>query len=145
MTAGLVLAHFRIGLERGFSVPGSNDGWGDSLLGDDREPRQGSSAKRGRDGDIRGIAAGRNQHPANSRRVVACVENPPLIVQISLEPRAEIHGRREGNADVAQVSSGISRRNVQCATESDGQMLIIAADADPVREYIERSAKGTRV
>src|SRR5271157_3409415 len=66
------------------SLPLWNGWWGSGFLGKNGEARQVGCAKRGRDGDIGGVAAGRNQHPAYTRQVIARVENPPLIVQIYL-------------------------------------------------------------
>src|SRR5271157_5676735 len=127
------------------SLPLRNGWWGSGFLGKDREARQVGCAERGRNGDIRGVTAGRNQHPTDTRQVIARVENPPSVVQIYLEPRTEIHGQRGGNADVAQVPRAVARGNVQGAAEGDGQVLIIAADSDPVREHVERGPGRTCV
>ncbi len=63
------------------------------------------------------------------------------FVQINLEPRAEIHGRYQRNADVAKVSGGVACRNIQGAAERDRQVLIIAAHSHPICENVERGAK----
>src|SRR5271170_1747975 len=81
------------------------------------------------DGDVRRIASEGHQYAADSRHVVACVECPPAAIEVSLKPGTEIHGRRSGHADIAEISGRIARWNIQTAAESDRQMLEIAADA----------------
>src|SRR5258706_10338415 len=61
------------------------------LVGPHPEARQCVGAERGADSDVGGVAAARDQYPADARRVVAGVERVPAAVEEDLEPRGEIH------------------------------------------------------
>ena len=77
-----------------------------------------------------GIAAPRDQHPADARRVVTRVEGMPLPAEKHLEPGSEIHRivhRR--HTDVAEVPGAVARGDVHAATEGNGKMREITADA----------------
>ena len=67
---------------------------------------------------------------AKAADVVAGVEGVPPAAQVALHPGAEIHRRAGGNADIAQIAGAIAGGDVQAAAEGDGQMGIVAADAD---------------
>ena len=69
------------------------------------------------DGDVRGIAASRNQHTANARRVIACIERVPGSPDIRFKPTCEIHWCVGGrNADIAKIAGAITSRNIQTST-----------------------------
>src|ERR1700716_1173193 len=63
--------------------------------------------------------------------VVTCVEGEPASVQINLEPGTEVHRRGiGGDADVAEIASAVTRRDVHATAQRDAEMREIAADAD---------------
>ena len=68
-------------------------------------------------------------------------------LQIRLEPRAEIHRRTatSGTPMSPEVAGGIPRRDVEAAAERNREVLEIAADADALREHVERGARGPRL
>src|SRR5437660_12399868 len=72
------------------------------------------------DRDIRRVAAARDQHPADSRGVVARVENVRLTAEIDDEPGREIHRRiRYRHAAIAETPRAIPRQDVHAAAEGD--------------------------
>jgi len=72
----------------------------------------------------------RDQHASDSRDVVARVESVPAPADIGLEPASKISGGiRRWHADIPKVASAVARRNVHAATERDGEMRIVAANA----------------
>jgi hypothetical protein len=64
---------------------------GAHLVGPYPEARQRIWTERGADCDVAGITAARDQHPADSRRVVAGVERVPPAFEEGLEPGGEVH------------------------------------------------------
>ena len=78
--------------------------------------------------------------------VVAGVEGPPAILEVGLEPGAEVHRRgRRVTPMSPEVAGGVAGRDVQGAAEGDRQVLEVAADADPLGEDVERGAGRARV
>src|SRR3954451_1925229 len=65
-------------------------------------------------------AASRPRAMADAGNVVAGIERIPAAAEIDLEPGAEIHRiRLRRNADVAQITGAIARRDVHAATQRD--------------------------
>ena len=73
------------------------------------------------------------------------VKCPPAIAQIHLIPGAKVHGQDKWHADVAQITRRIASRNVERATKSDGEVLEIAANAQPLGENVECSLRRARI
>src|SRR5450631_3242505 len=66
------------------------------------------------DGNVRRIAAPRDQDAADAALIVAGVEDAPFASDICLEPSREIHRCVHGrHADIAQIAGAITSRNVQ--------------------------------
>src|SRR6202011_465625 len=67
---------------------------------------------------------------ADARGVVARVEGMPLAAEEHLEPGGEVHRRVVGwHTDVAEVPGAVARGDVHAATEGNGKMREITADA----------------
>src|SRR5882757_928792 len=119
---------------------------GGYLVGPYPEARQCGGTEGVAERDVSGVAATRNQHPADARRVVARVEGMPLPVEEYLEPGREIHRLvHRGHTDVAEVPGAVARRNVHAATEGNGKMREITADADPLVKGFQSSPGHARV
>ena len=76
-----------------------------------------------------------HQHSPDSRNVVAGIECVPASSEVHFEPGGEVHwtvGRRY--AYVAEIASAIACWNIHAATQGDGKMGKIAADAAPFIE-----------
>src|SRR5688572_65808 len=95
---------------------------GTHLVGPYPEARQIIGAERGADRDVGSVAAARDQHPADARRVVAGVESVPMAAEEGLEPRSEIHRTGRRHADVTQVTGAVARRDVHAPAEGDGKV-----------------------
>src|SRR4051794_35484501 len=121
------------------SAAWSLDLTGGYLVGPYSEARQCVGTERVAERDVGGVAATRDQHPADARRVVARVEGMPLPAEEHLEPGSEIHRivhRR--HTDVTEVSRAVARRDVHAATEGNGKMREITADAGSVVKSFQR-------
>src|SRR4029079_3418317 len=100
------------------------------LVGDDLERGERMRAERGRDGHVGGVAPTRDENAANTRNIVARIERVPAAVEEHLEPGAEIHRGRVGrNADIAEITGAIARRDVHAAAKRDSEMREVAAHA----------------
>src|ERR1700676_3319826 len=70
----------------------------------------------------------------------------PAAADPGLEPRREIpHAERRRRSNIAKVTSTVSRWNVHAATEGDGKVRVIAADAGPFAESLRGAACGACV
>src|ERR1700721_3942430 len=70
----------------------------------------------------------------------------PLPAKKHLEPGGEIHRTVFcGHTDVAEVPGAVARGDVHAATEGDGEMRVVAADAGPIVKRFQRCACHTRV
>ena len=58
-------------------------------------------------------------------------------------PGAEVAGACGGNSDVAKVAGDVARGYVHAAGKGDGEVLVIAADADAFGEDIYGGLGGT--
>ena len=96
--------------------------------------------------DIAGVAAARDQHATDARRVVACVEGVPAVAEIGLEPGREVH-RPVGRlgADVAEVAGAIARRDVHAAAQRNRQVRIVTAHAAALVVGLQCGARGSRM
>src|SRR5665213_2250967 len=114
-----------------------------SLFRDHREFPEIRRTERCSIGHICCIPPGCHEKSTNSRDIMACIKAPPAVLQVNPKPRTEIHRRRrDGHADVAEIASGITSRNIQTPAQRDGQMLEIPADSYPFVEYFESSSRG---
>jgi hypothetical protein len=105
------------------------------FLGPYRKAGERVRAKGRADRDVRGIAAAGDQHPADARSIIASIKGVPLATDMGFEPGGEIHRRvRDRYADIAQIAGAVSRRDVHAATESDGEVGVIPADASAIAE-----------
>ena len=78
-------------------------------------------------------------------RVVPGVERVPASVQIGFEPSCEVARReRGGGAYIAEISGAVAGRNVHAAAKRDGEMGIVAANADAFLERVLRSTRDPR-
>src|SRR4051812_38000175 len=94
-------------------VAGSKLRPGDFVSPDVELLKRGCSESR-RQRNIDRIPAARHQNTTNTWLVVTGVKRPPLMIQVRLEPGAEVHRRRIlRNADVAEVSRRIASGDVQ--------------------------------
>src|SRR4029434_2401324 len=116
------------------------------LVGPNLETIQGIGTEGAADGDVGGVAAAGDQHASDARGIVAGVEGVPMAVKVGLEPGGEIHraiGRR--HADVAQVAGAVTCGDVHAATEGDGEVRVITANAGPLLESLPGRLAGARV
>ena len=107
------------------------------------ETEEAGAAEGGGEGAIGGVAAYGHEDAADAGDVVAGVESPPAVAEIDFEPGAEIHGTGgDDDADVAEISGGVARRDIEGAAEGDCEVLEIAADADTFGVDAESGAGG---
>jgi len=74
--------------------------------------------------------------------LVAGIHVPPAAVEPDLIPGAEVSGGGGGDADVADVAGDVACGDVQAAGEGDGEVLIVAADADAFGEDVHGGLGG---
>ena len=112
-------------------------------VGPDAEALHDAGAEGGGERHVGGVAAAGHQHAALAGDVVARVEQAPGAAEVGLEPGGEVAGRvgRRG-ADVAEVAGAVARRDVHRAAEGDGEMRVVAADADAFGVAFEGRAGG---
>jgi hypothetical protein len=113
------------------------------LEGVDVEVGEAGAAEAGGDGYIGGVAAGGHEDAAGAGVVVAGVHVPPAAVDPDLVPGAEVSGAGVGDADVADVAGHVAGRDLHATGEGDGEVLVVAADADAFREHVHGSHRGT--
>jgi hypothetical protein len=102
----------------------------DHLVGPDAEALEGVGSERRGDRDVGRVAAAGDQDASDAGDVVSRIERVPGATEVGLEPSREVHRRRVlGNADVTEIAGAIARRDVQAATEGNGQVREVAADA----------------
>lgn len=112
-----------------------------NLVGPDAKGFKGIGTK-GRDHrHVGSIATSRNQHSANTWRVVAGVKRMPATVEIGLEPSGEITRRKwRLSTNVTKVAGAVARGNVERTTQRDGEVGVVATNANA---FLMRSAGGT--
>src|ERR1700751_4164095 len=77
------------------------------------------------DWHVGGVAPLSDEHPADSRHVVARIKGVPPPAEIRLEPAGETHwAMGGGHADVAKIAGAIACRNIHAAAESDGEVCV---------------------
>jgi Putative zinc-binding metallo-peptidase len=115
------------------------DSTGGYFVGPYSEARQCVGAERVAECDVGGVAATRDQYPADARGVVARVEGMPLPAEEHLEPGREIHRIVHWrHTDVAEVPGAVARGDVHAATEGNRKVGEITADSGPVIEGFQR-------
>jgi len=98
------------------------------------------------DCDVRSIATASDQYSADAWDVVAGVKGVPVAADVGFEPGCEIHRCvRDRHADIAQITGAVSRRDVHAATEGDGEVGIVPADAGAIAVSFPGRPSGTRV
>ena len=66
-----------------------------------------------------------------------------MYAQMNLEPGTKIHGIGDGrDANVTEVASGVTGRDIHAAAERDGKMGKVAADAYAFAKRLKRGAIG---
>src|SRR6202045_2036450 len=101
------------------------------LFGDDLELSELGWTETGRQGNVCGIAATRNQYPTDPWLIVPRVEGIPTALQKHLEPRTEVHWVRNWrHADITEIAGAVSCWDIHAAAQSDRQMGKVAAHAD---------------
>ena len=114
------------------------------LIADHFETPEPGKSKGRRDRDVRRIAAGCHQDPANARCVMARIASPPPAAQIHLKPGAEIHRAGDWrNPNVPEIARGIACGDVHGAAQCDRKVLEVAAYALFLDRDIERRFGGT--
>ena len=111
---------------------------GVDLIGFDVEAGKLGAAEASGDGDVGCVATGSHEDAADARVVVAGVHVPPAATEPDLIPGAEVAGAGEGDADVANVAGDVTRGDVHASREGDGEMLVVATDADAFGEDVHR-------
>ena len=113
------------------------------FFGNNKKAAQVCPSKRSGHRHIGGIPPRRHEYAANPGLVVAGIECPPAAFEIDLEPRTEVHGKNDGDADIAQITRGVACRNVERAAKGNGKMLKVATYAHAFGEDIESSLCGS--
>src|SRR6476619_7530561 len=89
------------------------------------------------------VASVSDQDATNPTSVMSRIESMPVCSQVNFDPGAEIHGIGvDRNPNVAEIASGIARRDIHAATQGDRKMRKVAADADALAKGIKGSAVG---
>ena len=109
------------------------------FFGNNKKAAQVCPSKRSGHRHIGGIPPRRHEYAANPGLVVAGIECPPAAFEIDLEPRTEVHGKNDGDADIAQITRGVACRNVERAAKGNGKMLKVATYADAFSKDIQGS------
>src|SRR5690242_1130772 len=65
------------------------------------------------------VAASGDDDPAYPRRVVARIEGVPFAIEEHLHPGAEIHRIDDRDADVAEMTVDVARRDVEAPAKRD--------------------------
>src|SRR5271163_1448105 len=87
--------------------------------------------KRRHERDIGCVTTAGDGDTANARRIVARVEDEPASVEKGFDPGDVVHWRWVWrDADVAQKSIRVTRRNIHAPAESNCEMGKVATDAD---------------
>jgi len=107
------------------------------FIADDEELLQTRAPKIRCQRHIRSIAPDRHDDAADARDVVSSIEGVPPSSEIGFEPAAEIHRQDKGHADIAHVSSDVTRRNVHATHEGQSEMAKVAANPATVVIAIE--------
>ena len=94
------------------------------------------AAEAGGDGYVGGVAAGGHEDTADAGVVVAGIHVPPAAVEPDLVPGAEVSGAGVGYADIADVAGDVAGGDFHAAGQGDGEVLVVAADADTLGEDV---------
>ena len=109
----------------------------------DIEPDEVGSAETCSDGDVCRVAPRGHENPTEAGVIVACVEVDPTAFKIDLVPGAEISGTAKRLPDVPDVAGDITCWNIHAASQGDGEVLEIAADANSLDEHIRGGLGGS--
>src|SRR5665647_1088136 len=100
------------------------------LVGPHLEGREDMWPERVDQRNIRGVATAGNDDASHAALVVPGIEREPTILEVHLDPGAEVHGRWIArHADVAEVAVDIAGGNVEAAAQGDHQVREVAAYA----------------
>ena len=103
------------------------------LVGPYPEARQYVGAERAADRDVGSVTAARDQHPADAWNIVARVEDVPMAAEERLKPGSEVwYAVRRRHTDVPEVAGTVACRDIHAATEGNGEVRKITADAGPL-------------
>ena len=95
---------------------------------------------------VGGVPPAGDDDAADAQLIVARIERVPAVLQVHLDPGAEVHGRRIlRHADIAQIAVDVARRDVEAAAQGDHQVREVAAHALLLHVGFQRRARGARV
>jgi hypothetical protein len=97
-----------------------------------------SSTETRRDSNIGCVPARSHQNSTEARVIVPCIKVDPPAVKKNLIPGAEISRTAKRLADIPDMAGDIACWNIHAASKCDGEVLEIAADANPLDEDIRR-------
>ena len=88
----------------------------------------------------------RGRDAADAGYVVARIKGVPRAADIGFEPGRKIHRRiRDSDANIAQITGAVPRRDVHAATERDCQVSEVPADAGAIAIRLPRRPGGACV
>ena len=100
------------------------------FFGPDQKFRQSVGSETVRQRHVGSVAAIGDKDAADTRRIVAWIEDMPVPTEINFDPGGKIHCLiRRWQADVSDVAGAIARRNIEAAAERRGEMCKVAAHA----------------
>lgn len=103
------------------------------------DANQRATTERAADGNMRGIATTSYEHPPDARNIVARIEGVPSATynkNASDQPANSIGSKGWRDANVARISSAITRRSVHAATERSGWTSIVTTNTSTLLECL---------
>ncbi len=95
--------------------------------------------------DIRRVSAPGDQDAPDSGRIVASIEGVPSVAEIGLEPGRKVHGRIGWRpADIAEITSAVTRRDIHTTAERDGEMGKVATHALAILKNLKSGLRWAR-
>src|ERR1700733_8991242 len=95
--------------------------------------------ERGADGNMRSIATASYEHPPDARNIGAPIEGVPSATynkNASNQPANSIGSKGWRDANIARISSAITRRSVHAATERSGWTSIVTTNTSTLLECL---------
>lgn len=95
--------------------------------------------------DIRRVSASGDQDAPDAGRIVASIEGVPSVAEIGLEPGRKVHGRIGWRpADIAEIASAVTRRDIHATAERDGEMGKVATHALAILKNLKSGLRWAR-
>src|SRR4029450_10994238 len=109
----------------------------DRLLRDHGYRFQQRCAEGGGHRNVARVATASDEHPPFTPHVVARIECPPAITQITLHPGGEVHRKLKGrDLDLGQIAEHLTSGDIERAAERNREVCEVPADSITAGMYI---------